>query len=78
MIDSIQMEQSLDGAYEAAVKIVLEHQRASPSLVQRNLRISYKNSAFLIDQMVQNGIVSAMDASGNRKFIKEQSCKTPS
>jgi S-DNA-T family DNA segregation ATPase FtsK/SpoIIIE len=55
--------------YDQAVGIVLEHRRASISLVQRHLRIGYNRAARLIEQMEQAGLVSAMQSNGNREVL---------
>jgi S-DNA-T family DNA segregation ATPase FtsK/SpoIIIE len=58
-----------DPMYDQAVAIVLEHRRASISLVQRHLRIGYNRAARLLEQMEQAGLVSAMGTNGNRDII---------
>ena len=58
-----------DPLYEHAVEIVLEHRRASISLVQRHLIIGYNRSARLIEAMEKNGVVSAMDSTGVRSVL---------
>jgi len=58
-----------DPMYDQAVAIVLEHRRASISLVQRHLRIGYNRAARLLEQMEKSGLVSAMATNGNRDII---------
>ncbi len=58
-----------DPLYDQAVEIVLKQRRASISLVQRHLRIGYNRAARLLEQMEQAGMVSAMQANGNREII---------
>jgi DNA segregation ATPase FtsK/SpoIIIE, S-DNA-T family len=58
-----------DPMYDQAVGIVLQHRKASISLVQRHLRIGYNRAARLLEQMEQSGLVSAMGHSGNREII---------
>jgi DNA segregation ATPase FtsK/SpoIIIE, S-DNA-T family len=58
-----------DPMYDQAVAIVLEHRRASISLVQRHLRIGYNRAARLLEQMEKSGLVSAMGSNGNRDII---------
>jgi DNA segregation ATPase FtsK/SpoIIIE, S-DNA-T family len=58
-----------DPMYDQAVQIVLQHRKASISLVQRHLRIGYNRAARLLEQMEQSGLVSAMGHSGNREII---------
>jgi DNA segregation ATPase FtsK/SpoIIIE, S-DNA-T family len=59
----------LDPMYDQAVAIVLQHRRASISLVQRHLRIGYNRSARLLEQMEKSGLVSSMSGNGNRDLI---------
>ncbi len=58
-----------DAMYDEAVAIVLQHRRASISLVQRHLRIGYNRAARLLEQMEKSGLVSAMGSNGNRDII---------
>jgi len=58
-----------DAMYDQAVAIVLQHKRASISLVQRHLRIGYNRAARLLEQMEKSGLVSAMGHNGNRDLI---------
>jgi S-DNA-T family DNA segregation ATPase FtsK/SpoIIIE len=58
-----------DSMYDQAVAVVLQHKRASISLVQRHLRIGYNRAARLLEQMEQSGLVSAMGHNGNREII---------
>ncbi|MBL8312381.1 MAG: DNA translocase FtsK 4TM domain-containing protein [Rubrivivax sp.] len=58
-----------DSLYDQAVAVVLQHKRASISLVQRHLRIGYNRAARLLEQMEQAGLVSPMGHSGNRDIL---------
>ncbi len=58
-----------DPMYDQAVAIVLQHRRASISLVQRHLRIGYNRAARLLEQMEKSGLVSPMATNGNRDLI---------
>jgi DNA segregation ATPase FtsK/SpoIIIE, S-DNA-T family len=58
-----------DPMYDQAVAIVLQHKRASISLVQRHLRIGYNRAARLLEQMEQSGLVSSMATNGNRDLL---------
>ncbi len=58
-----------DPMYDQAVGVVLQHRRASISLVQRHLRIGYNRAARLLEQMEKSGLVSAMSTNGNRDII---------
>jgi S-DNA-T family DNA segregation ATPase FtsK/SpoIIIE len=58
-----------DAMYDQAVAIVLQHRRASISLVQRHLRIGYNRAARLLEQMEKSGVVSGMSSNGNRDIM---------
>ena len=58
--------------YDQAVAIVLQHRRASISLVQRHLRIGYNRAARLLEQMEKAGLVSPMASNGNRDILVPQ------
>ncbi|GAA0903880.1 DNA translocase FtsK 4TM domain-containing protein [Luteibacter anthropi] len=55
--------------YDRAVRVVTETRRASISGVQRHLRIGYNRAARLVEQMEQDGIVSAPQHNGNREVL---------
>jgi S-DNA-T family DNA segregation ATPase FtsK/SpoIIIE len=58
-----------DSMYDQAVAVVLQHKRASISLVQRHLRIGYNRAARLLEQMEKAGLVSPMASNGNRDIL---------
>jgi S-DNA-T family DNA segregation ATPase FtsK/SpoIIIE len=58
-----------DAMYDQAVAVVLQHRRASISLVQRHLRIGYNRAARLLEQMEKSGLVSSMASNGNRDLL---------
>ena len=59
-----------DDLYNKAVKIVRTTNRASPSLVQRQLNIRFDEAIALIEEMERNGVVSPADAGGSRTVIE--------
>ena len=61
-----------DPMYDQAVGVVLQHRRASISLVQRHLRIGYNRAARLLEQMERSGLVSSMNTNGNRDIIVQK------
>ncbi|MDR2990387.1 MAG: DNA translocase FtsK 4TM domain-containing protein, partial [Burkholderiaceae bacterium] len=58
-----------DPLYDQAVQIVLKNRKASISLVQRHLSIGYNKAANLLDAMEQAGLVSSMNARGQREIL---------
>lgn len=58
-----------DGLYNDAVRIVLETQRGSVSLLQRRLEIGYSRAAKLIDLMAEDGIVGEYKGSQAREVF---------
>jgi len=62
-------EKPLDELYDEAKHIVLSEQKTSISYLQRRLQIGYNRSASLIEQLEQNGILSAPNSKGNRELI---------
>jgi S-DNA-T family DNA segregation ATPase FtsK/SpoIIIE len=58
-----------DEFFEDAVRVVLETQRGSVSLVQRRLNIGYSRAARLIEMMAKVGIVGAYKNSKAREVI---------
>ena len=68
-----------DELYEEAVKIVLQYDRASSSLLQRKLQIGFNRAARLIEQLEEKGVIGPGDGSTPRKVLvsKENSQKSP-
>ncbi|MBI2472316.1 MAG: DNA translocase FtsK 4TM domain-containing protein [Planctomycetes bacterium] len=58
-----------DNLYNEAVRIVLETQRGSVSLIQRRLEIGYSRAAKLIDLMAEDGIVGEYKGSQAREVF---------
>ncbi len=59
----------LDPLFEQAKEIVLTDKKTSISYLQRRLQIGYNRSANLIDQLTQQGILSAPNAKGQREIL---------
>lgn len=58
---SLESRTNLDPLYEQAVAVVVSHNQASISLIQRHLRIGYKRAEQLIDMMHQEGLIIPAD-----------------
>ncbi|MGZ5893943.1 MAG: DNA translocase FtsK [Caldimonas sp.] len=58
-----------DPMYDQAVGIVLQHRRASISLVQRHRRLGYNRAARVLEHMANSGLVSGMATNGNRDIL---------
>ncbi|HHX68146.1 MAG TPA: DNA translocase FtsK [Gallicola sp.] len=61
--------QSTDELFKDAVKIILEENSASISLLQRKMKIGYARAGRLIDEMEEMGIVSGYEGSKPRKIL---------
>lgn len=60
----------LDELYDEAKRVVLEEEKTSISYLQRRLRIGYNRAATIIEQLEQMGILSEINAKGQRDIIK--------
>ncbi|MER2105629.1 MAG: DNA translocase FtsK [Solibacillus sp.] len=67
-----QYSEELDDLYDEAVKIVVELQTASVSLLQRKLRVGYARAARIVDQLESHGVVSSPDGSRARQVLKDK------
>jgi DNA segregation ATPase FtsK/SpoIIIE, S-DNA-T family len=61
-----------DEMYDEAVKIVIETNQASVTILQRRLRLGYSRAARLIDMMEQNGIVGPYVGSKARDILVDR------
>ncbi len=64
-----EIEASGDDLYDQAVAIVTRDGRASTSYVQRRLSIGYNRAARLIEQMEEEGVISAPNHAGKREIL---------
>lgn len=55
--------------------LVIEHQKASISLVQRTLKIGYNHAARLLESLEISGVVGPMDANGRRAVMVKGGAK---
>ncbi|MBI5024308.1 MAG: DNA translocase FtsK [Candidatus Omnitrophica bacterium] len=65
-------EDQSDEYYDEAVKLVIESNQASVSILQRRLRLGYTRAARLIDMMEQNGIVGHYVGSKPRDILVDR------
>lgn len=81
--NSIVLEGDMDSDefFEEALKIIIDNQQASISMLQRRLKIGYNRAARLIDEMEARGIVGPYEGSKPRQvlikseeYFEEKSC----
>ena len=58
-----------DALYDTAVAIVIKDRKCSTSYIQRKLAIGYNKAARLVEQMEDNGVVSAANHVGKREIL---------
>jgi len=58
-----------DEMYAEAVRVVMETNQASVSILQRRLRLGYSRAARIIDMMEQDGLVGPFEGSKPRKIV---------
>ncbi len=58
-----------DAMYEEAKELIIEHQTASTSLLQRTLNIGYSRAARLMDLLEENEVVGPMEGAKPRKIL---------
>lgn len=59
-----------DELFDQAIEIIMQHDKASASLLQRRLSIGYARAARLLDQLEAAGYVGPAEASKPREVIK--------
>jgi len=62
-----------DMLYDQVVAFVIDNQRVSVSLVQRQFKIGYNRAARIVEAMESAGVVSPMKANGNRDVLAPKS-----
>jgi DNA segregation ATPase FtsK/SpoIIIE-like protein len=58
-----------DELFEIAVRAVSQHDRASASLIQRRLQVSFSRAARILEQLEEAGVVGPAEGSKPRKVL---------
>ncbi|HLD82555.1 MAG TPA: DNA translocase FtsK, partial [Candidatus Omnitrophota bacterium] len=58
-----------DGLYDEAVRVIMESNQASVSILQRRMRLGYTRAARIIDTMEQDGLIGPFEGSKPRKIL---------
>ncbi len=61
-----------DELYDEAVRVILESNQASVSILQRRMRLGYTRAARIIDTMEQEGLVGPFEGSKPRKILVDR------
>jgi len=61
-----------DELYDEAVRIIMESNQASVSILQRRLRLGYTRAARIIDNMEQEGLIGPFEGSKPRKILVDR------
>jgi S-DNA-T family DNA segregation ATPase FtsK/SpoIIIE len=61
-----------DELYDEAVRIIMESNQASVSILQRRMRLGYTRAARIIDMMEQEGLVGPFEGSKPRKILVDR------
>jgi len=65
-------ERERDPLYEEALRLVITHQQASASLLQRRLKVGYSRAGRLIDELEMTGIIGPFDGSKARQVLVDE------
>ena len=65
--------EAIDELLNEAIRIVVENDQASTSLLQRKLKIGYNRAARIIEQMEERGIISGRNGSKPREVLLSNS-----
>lgn len=69
---SISQDLGKDELFDEAVKLILESNQASVSILQRRMRLGYTRAARLIDMMEQEGVVGPYRGSKPREILVDR------
>jgi S-DNA-T family DNA segregation ATPase FtsK/SpoIIIE len=61
-----------DELYDEAVRVIMESNQASVSILQRRMRLGYTRAARIIDMMEQEGLIGPFEGSKPRKILVDR------
>ncbi len=61
-----------DDLYDEAVRVIIESNQASVSILQRRMRLGYTRAARIIDMMEQQGLVGPFEGSKPRRLLVDR------
>jgi len=61
-----------DEAYDEAVRVIMESNQASVSILQRRMRLGYTRAARIIDTMEMEGLVGPFEGSKPRRILVDR------
>ncbi|MFH1355092.1 MAG: DNA translocase FtsK [Candidatus Omnitrophota bacterium] len=61
-----------DELYDQAVKVIMESNQASVSILQRRMRLGYTRAARIIDAMEQDGLIGNFEGSKPRRILVDR------
>jgi len=61
-----------DELYDEAVRVIMESNQASVSILQRRMRLGYTRAARIIDMMEQEGLIGSFEGSKPRKILVDR------
>jgi len=61
-----------DEFYDQAVRVIMESNQASVSILQRRMRLGYTRAARIIDMMEQEGLIGSFEGSKPRKILVDR------
>jgi S-DNA-T family DNA segregation ATPase FtsK/SpoIIIE len=61
-----------DDLYDEAVRMIMESNQASVSILQRRLRLGYTRAARIIDMMEQDGLIGPFEGSKPRRILVDR------
>ena len=69
--DIDEIPEDRDSLFDEAVQVVLEHQQASTSFLQRRMKVGYSRAARLMDELERAGIVGPAEGAKPRDILIE-------
>ena len=69
---TLDRNQEKDEIYDEAVKVIMESNQASVSILQRRMRLGYTRAARIIDMMEQEGLVGPYEGSKPRRILVDR------